>query len=136
MLLQPVRSMRTDACRMVVLLVLLCAAFAPSGSSAGLEIQPQTAITFAQLSDAHIFDDGWNLATADALRQAADDRAALHWAVERINQLVVSGVSIDFVVFTGDFGLQNVDFPASGTLANRSMRNLSQVCQWCPSGGP
>lgn len=115
MLLQSVESIRTDACRMVVLLVLLCAAFAPSGSSAGLEIQPQTAITFAQLSDAHIFDDGWNLATADALRQGADDRVALHWAVERINQLVVSGVSIDFVVFTGDFGLQNVDFPASGT---------------------
>lgn len=115
MLLQTVHSIRADACRIVVLLVFLCMAFAPSGSSTDSESQPRTTITFAQLSDAHIFDDGWNLATADALRQAADDRAALRWAVERINQLVVSGVSIDFVVFTGDFGLQNVDFPAGGT---------------------
>jgi len=95
--------------------VFLCTAFVPTGSSTDSESQPRTTITFAQLSDAHIFDDGSNLATADALRQAADDRAALRWAVERINQLVVSGVSIDFVVFTGDFGLQNVDFPAGGT---------------------
>jgi hypothetical protein len=84
MLRQTVASIRTDACRMVVLLVLLCAAFAPSGSSADLELQPQTTITFAQLSDAHIFDDGWNLATADALRQPSLPRRALGAAIRSI----------------------------------------------------
>ena len=109
---QCVHTVRVNAFRLAVLLVLLYAAFVQSGTSADSESQPRTTITFAQLSDAHIFDDGWNLATADALRQAADDRMALRWAIERINHLVVSGIPIDFVVYTGDFGLQNVDFPA------------------------
>jgi len=112
MALRSVRVLPPDAFRRSMFLVLLCMAFVPSGTLADSESPPRTTITFAQLSDAHIFDDGWNLATADALRQAADDRGALHWAIERINQLVASGVPIDFVAYTGDFGLQNVDFPA------------------------
>ncbi len=112
--LQSAQTIQRDALRLVVFLVFLCMPFVPSRTSADSESQPRTTITFAQLSDAHIFDDGWNLPTADALRQAADDRVALRWAIERINHLVASGVSIDFVVYTGDFGLQNVDFPADG----------------------
>jgi CBS domain-containing protein len=112
--LQSSRTIPTDAFRMTVFVVFLCTAFVPSRASADSESQPRTTITFAQLSDAHLFDDGWNLATADALRQAADDRVSLRWAIERINYLVASGIPIDFVVYTGDFGLQNVDFPADG----------------------
>src|SRR5207245_5226606 len=61
--------------------------------------------------DAHIFDEGWKQSTAEALQEAADDRTALHWAVQEINHLVSSGTVVDFVVYTGDLGLQNVDFP-------------------------
>src|SRR5215467_558765 len=66
-------------------------------------------VTFAQLTDAHIFGEGWKQPTAEALREAADDRTALDWAIQEINRLVSSGTRIDFVVFTGDLGLQNVD---------------------------
>jgi SMODS and SLOG-associating 2TM effector domain 2 len=75
-----------------------------SGSSSAEEL------TFAQLTDAHIFDDGWKKPTAEALTQAANDRAALEWAIQEINRQVNSGTRIDFVVYTGDFGLQNVNF--------------------------
>jgi len=86
-------------------------------SPAEAQSGPQS-ITFAQLTDAHIYDDGWKQTppdalaqTIEALQQTANDRAALHWAINRINQLVASGTKIDFVVYTGDLGLQNVDFP-------------------------
>lgn len=78
----------------------------------GAAQSPPSSITFAQITDAHIFDEGWNQSVADAFRQAADDRDGLHFAIEKINSLVASGVNIDFVVFTGDLGLQNVEFPS------------------------
>jgi len=71
-------------------------------------------VTFAQLTDAHIFDDGKKLATPDALRQADNDRRALDWAIAQINRTAASGTKIDFVVYTGDFGLENVTFPDGG----------------------
>jgi hypothetical protein len=86
----------------------------PPPSSTGGENQssPQRhKITFVQLTDAHIFDEGWKQSTVEALREAADDRTALHWAVQEINRLVSSGTEVNFVVYTGDLGLQNVDFP-------------------------
>ena len=70
-------------------------------------------VTFVHLTDAHIFDDGYKKPTTEALEQIADDRRALDWAIRRINSMVASGVPIDFVVYTGDFGLQNVDFPTN-----------------------
>ena len=88
----------------VLLLVLQ-----PLDSRAQVAPTPDQSITFAQLTDAHIFDDGWREATSDAMWHAADDRRALQWAIDRINELVASGVKIDFVVYTGDWGLQNVD---------------------------
>ena len=74
---------------------------------------PEPQITFAQLTDAHLFDEGWKQPPAEAYRQAADNWKALHWSVDRINSLVEHGKHIDFVVYTGDLGLQNVAFPDS-----------------------
>jgi hypothetical protein len=74
-------------------------------------LSPRHSITFVQLTDAHIFDEGWRQATAEALREAADDRTALHWAIQEINHIVSSGTQVDFVAYTGDLGLQNIDFP-------------------------
>jgi predicted MPP superfamily phosphohydrolase len=72
-------------------------------------------VTFAQLTDAHIFDDGWKQPVPQAMRQAANDRDALIWAIGEINREVNSGKRIDFVVYTGDLGLQNVAFAADGS---------------------
>jgi CBS domain-containing protein/predicted MPP superfamily phosphohydrolase len=71
-------------------------------------------VRFAQLTDAHIFDDGYKQATPQALRQAANDREALHWAINQVNRAVASGTTIDFVAYTGDLGLQNVSIPSEG----------------------
>lgn len=68
-------------------------------------------VTFVQLTDAHIFDDSRLPATPGAFRIAADDREALAWSIDEINNLVGKGQPIDFVVFTGDLGLQNVEIP-------------------------
>lgn len=75
--------------------------------------EPEEKVTFVQLTDAHIFDDGWKEATAGAFRIAADDREALTWAVAETNHLVAQGAHVDFVVFTGDIGLQNVEIPSA-----------------------
>jgi hypothetical protein len=84
--------------------------------SAGTDTQtkpPRDQMTFVQMTDAHIFDDGWKAQGADPFVQAMDDRAALHWAVEQINKITVDETAVDFVVYTGDFGLQNVVFSDS-----------------------
>ena len=67
-------------------------------------------VRFVQITDAHIYDDGWKLPVADAMRQAADDRDALTWAIGEINAQVKGGQRVDFVMYSGDLGLQNVDF--------------------------
>ncbi len=66
-------------------------------------------VTFAQLTDAHVFDDGWKTEGSEPYQEALDDRTALHWAVEQVNELAAR-TPIDFVVYTGDFGVQNVFF--------------------------
>jgi hypothetical protein len=76
--------------------------------------KPQWQITFAQITDAHIFDEGWMESGSDPFRHALDDRTALHWAVDEINRLYLAATPenrISFIVYTGDFGLQNVLFP-------------------------
>jgi hypothetical protein len=70
-------------------------------------------LTFAQLTDAHLFDEGWNQPLAEAYRQTADNWKALHWSIDRINALAQGGKQISFVVYTGDLGLRNVAFPES-----------------------
>lgn len=72
-------------------------------------------ITFAQLTDAHLFDEGWRQPLPEAYRQAADNWDALHWSIDRINGFVRDGRQIHFVVYTGDLGLQNVAFSDSRT---------------------
>lgn len=89
-----------------LLFLLLCA-----NSVAGLAEPSSTQgkITFAVLTDAHIFDDGWQQPGSEPYWYAIDNRTALHWAVEDINR-IAGDKGIQFVVYTGDFGLQNVFF--------------------------
>jgi len=67
------------------------------------------ALTFIQITDAHVFDDGYRQSPYTAFYQAGDDWSSLHWAIGKISELVDTQGKIDFVVFTGDFGLQNVE---------------------------
>src|SRR5579875_3498373 len=91
------------------------AAVALSVAVAGAQAQANSkTVRFVQITDAHIFDDGWQQPVADAMRQAADDRDALAWAVGEINAQVARGERVDFVMYSGDLGLQNVDFAGSG----------------------
>jgi hypothetical protein len=71
-------------------------------------------LRFVQLTDAHIFDEGWLQSGATPYRDALDDRAALHWAIGEINRMATAGPAIDFVVYTGDLGLNNVELPPGG----------------------
>ncbi len=64
--------------------------------------------TFAQITDPHLFDAGRNVHHLNVYEEALDNRAALHWAILEINRIVAEGKHLDFVVVTGDWGLENV----------------------------
>ena len=67
------------------------------------------AVRFAVLTDAHVFDEKAR-DVAEILRHSAQDREALRWAVAAIDRRP----ALDFVVYAGDWGLENVDFAGSG----------------------
>ena len=90
-----VRSLRI----FVVVFLLCCFSFA----------EDKPVLTFVQITDAHVFDDGWNQSVDSGYKSVGDDWASLHWSIEQINGMVRAGEHIDFVVFTGDLGLSNVD---------------------------
>ena len=83
---------------------------------------PVDQTTFVQLTDAHLFDEGWNRPFGEALRLTANNWDALHWSIDEINRMVSAGKHIDFVVYTGDLGLQNVDFSHSEACLVPSVR--------------
>jgi 3',5'-cyclic AMP phosphodiesterase CpdA len=62
-------------------------------------------VTFVQLTDLHLYDAGNHLLPAGAREEFLDNRDALDWAVLQINRMQSSGKHLDFVVITGDFGL-------------------------------
>ena len=64
-------------------------------------------ITFVQLTDAHLFDAGEDRPSLGGFQDLLDNQSSLAWAIQRVDQLVSSGRSIDFVAFTGDVGLEN-----------------------------
>jgi Calcineurin-like phosphoesterase len=96
---------------------LICLLLASARPAKTQSTSAPRSIHFAQITDAHIFDDGWKDSREKALQEIADNRRALKWSLEEINRQVSSGARIDFVVFTGDIGLQNVVFPAAGDCA-------------------
>ena len=103
---------------MRLITAVVATGLAVAGTGVQLAAQPASkpgkTVRFVQLTDAHIYDDGWKQPVADAMRQAADDRDALTWAVHEVNAQVARGQRVDFVMYSGDLGLQNVDFAGSG----------------------
>jgi hypothetical protein len=66
-------------------------------------------VTFVQWNDLHLFDAGLNRSGEGVDEEGIDNRLSLHWAVLETNRLVLAEHrTIDFVVITGDFGLENV----------------------------
>src|ERR1044071_3170553 len=94
----------------LILLVMPAANAAPDANGKVGSVNKR--LSFIQLTDAHIFDDGWKEKGSEPYWKAVDDRTALHWAVESINTLAEIN-SVHFIVYTGDFGLQNVFFSDS-----------------------
>lgn len=64
-------------------------------------------LRFAQITDAHLFDAGYNCYAPDVDIEQDTAIKALKWAVERINQENQAAV-LDFVVITGDLGISNL----------------------------
>ena len=65
-------------------------------------------VTFAQISDAHLFDVPAQI-KEEAEYEALKHQAALVDAVLAVNRLVASGTRLDFVAFTGDFGTASLE---------------------------
>jgi 3',5'-cyclic AMP phosphodiesterase CpdA len=77
------------------------------------QVEKSTArVTFVQWTDPHLFDAGSGRHDEGVEEEALDNRSALHWAVLETNRLALSEhPTVDFVVITGDFGLENVQLP-------------------------
>jgi hypothetical protein len=64
------------------------------------------------MTDPDLFDAGRARHAEGIQEEALDNQAAFHWAILETNQLVLAEHhTIDFVVITGNFGLQNVLLP-------------------------
>lgn len=109
------RNVTRQTLYLIVALFSLTALLSAQSGASG-----QQSVTFVQLTDVHMFDEGWKQPVATSFRQAADDRDALSWSIQEINKLVASGTKIDFVAYTGDLGLQNVDLSAGNCTAVRA----------------
>jgi hypothetical protein len=101
----------------------LALAIAPS--SASFAAEGQRSLTFVQITDSHLFDSGKarpGQTPEDQKKnrvEIADSRMAWDWSMLEINRLASSG-TVNFVVFTGDFGLEKVttdQAPSSGCTA-------------------
>src|ERR1700719_1178393 len=79
---------------------------------------PTRHVTFLQWTDPHVFDAGKGRPAEGVREEELDNWAAFHWAVLETNRLALAEHrNIDFVVITGDFGLENVQLPSiDGTL--------------------
>jgi hypothetical protein len=66
-------------------------------------------VTFVQLTDAHLFDAGKHRPVQAGYQDYLDNRSSFEWAVDQINGFAAKGRCIDFVAFTGDFGMEDAD---------------------------
>src|ERR1700730_9238210 len=92
------------------LLCILCLVAASS---------PAQTLRFVQITDAHIFDAGKRCKGDDLKqREQEDNLQAIRWAIQETNAInwrnhVDPAIpKVSFLVFTGDFGLENVVDPA------------------------
>lgn len=110
------------------LIGLLSPAYPSSGQTLPNVVAPATKpssetrrVTFIQMAAPHLFDAGIDdRHGAGVEEEALDNRAALHWAILETNRLILAEHrTIDFVVITGGFGLQNVQFEPTDSPAKK-----------------
>jgi len=100
-------------CGMRRYLIPIALALAIALSSASFAAEGQRSLTFVQITDSHLFDSGKarpGQTPEDQKKnrvEIADSRMAWDWSMLEINRLASSG-TVNFVVFTGDFGLEKV----------------------------
>jgi len=81
----------------------------PQGGPSQLSAVRTRHVTFVQWTDPHVFDAGKGRTGEGVREEELDNWAAFHWAVLQTNRMVLTEHrDIDFVVITGDFGLENV----------------------------
>src|SRR5258708_32061981 len=85
-----------------------------------LTMAQDRAVTFVQLTDSHIFDSGKRGKPEKKEAEKLSTELAWKWALGEVNRLVTSGEHIDFVVFTGDLGLEGAC--SDGTMACAAWR--------------
>jgi hypothetical protein len=114
-----------------VLFVLIYAAssFCQANTpDSGPSKSPSDSVTFVHFTDAHLFDDGKRATTAaEGLDQQRDNWHALRWAIKTTNDLIESGRPIDFVIFTGDLGLELVRSKDDETCGEKDKNDLQKL---------
>ncbi len=71
-----------------------------------LTMAQERSVTFVQLTDSHLFDSGKRGTPEEKEVEKLSTGLAWKWALGEVTRLVTSGEHIDFVVFTGDLGLE------------------------------
>jgi len=66
-------------------------------------------VTLIQITDAHLFDSAKHRPVQAGFQDYLDNRSSLAWAVRTINDTSVRVPCLDFVAFTGDFGIEDTD---------------------------
>jgi 3',5'-cyclic AMP phosphodiesterase CpdA len=82
----------------------------------------QKGVRFVQITDVHLFDSGKRCFDANVNREYRENLAALEWAIRNANEINAASRTdkapeVDFVAFTGDFGLENVVEPGEPPLS-------------------
>jgi len=89
-------------------LALVTAAFAAHGWADGKSDSGQK-LRFAQITDVHLFDAGYNCYAPDVDIEQDAAINGLKWAVNKINQ-ENQAAALNFVVITGDLGIANLGY--------------------------
>jgi 3',5'-cyclic AMP phosphodiesterase CpdA len=93
--------------------------------TAGVSLSSAQSVTFVQFTDAHLFDSAKHRALQAGYEDYLDNRASFAWAVKTANGLALKSRCVDFIVFTGDFGLEDADPVNSATEVATFLRALT-----------
>jgi hypothetical protein len=109
------------------ILTLATASFAAHGWADGTSDSGQK-LRFAQITDVHLFDAGYNCYAPDVSIEQDAAINGLKWAVNQINQ-EYQVAALSFVVITGDLGIANL---RNGTIPPQNVA-MGDACSQNPS---